>query len=589
MSHYNSGSGSGSGSGYGSSNQRGQSRPPYSGGSGGGGSYGGGGGGGRGNQGGYGGGGGGGGYGGGGYGGGGGRGGPPRGRPQDGRGRFDQPDMRTQTQMPTPPKANVVFKDELVCVVDKPAGLPIRGEDQDHNTLRESVWQLAFVRKGKMRPAHEIDTLASGAVLLVATRDETETPRQMTRPETNYLVLVEGEFGEDVVKSGSSINGPIQGSTSKGANPVTHFRVIESGNGVSLLQVRARPDLPTQIRQHLAKAGHPIIGDHDYGSTRDDIYRLAMHAFEIRYEDPETEKISRVRVPAPRSFWSVMGVEPAFGMASEAVELPKETEEEGWDRVAGWYDNLLSVKGSDHHDNLILPGVQRLLNLQPGQRLLDVACGQGLVARHLIGSCPGATALGIDLSKRLIEKAHGQSPESITYLEGDARLLEELDTGKELFDGAVCVLALMNIDPIESIFTGVMSKLKPGGQLVCVILHPSFRNPGATAWGWVQDQRTLAPVQFRRVDQYMSSRSQSIVMNPGQVSSGAKAITTSTHHRPLSTYASAITASGLTINAIEEWTSQRVSQPGPRAKAENIARDEIPMFMAIRAIKPNDS
>ena len=134
---------------------------------------------------------------GGGYGDGGGRGGPPRdgrggpprggfggdrGRPMGGPGggRFDRPDPRDQRdeKMPTPPKANVVFKDDAVCVVDKPAGLPIRGED--HNTLRESVWQLAFVRREKMRPAHEIDTLASGAVLLVRTRDETETPRQMT-------------------------------------------------------------------------------------------------------------------------------------------------------------------------------------------------------------------------------------------------------------------------------------------------------------------------------------------------------------------------------------------------------------------------
>jgi len=486
--------------------------------------------------------------------------------------------------MPTPPKANVVFKDDWVCVVDKPAGLPIRGED--HNTLRESVWQLAFVRREKMRPAHEIDTLASGAVLLVKTRDETDTPRQLTRPETNYLCVVEGEFDEEVAKSGSSINGKVEGSTSTGANPVTHFRVLESGNGLSLLQVRARPDLDRQIRQHLASSGHPILGDHDYGSTRDDIYRLAMHAFEVRYEDPETEKINRIRVPAPRSFWSVVEAEPAAGMASEAADIPKDAEEEGWDRVAGWYDNLLSVKGSDHHENLVLPGVARMIGLEPGQRLLDIACGQGLVARHMIGSQPGATAVGVDLSERLIERAHGQSPESISYQVGDARKLGELDLGDELFDAAVCVLALMNIDQIEEVFAGAMSRLKPGGKMVSVIIHPAFRNPGATAWGWILDERSRQPVQFRRVDQYMTTKTTDIVMNPGQVSSGAKAITTQTHHRPMSGYINAMASSGLMIDTVEEWSSKRVSQPGPRAKAENTAREEIPMFMAIRAVKP---
>lgn len=529
---------------------------------------------------------------GGGYGGGGGdRGGPPRGGSfgggdRGGGGRFDRPDMRQEDKGPLPPKANVVFKDDCVCVVNKPAGLPMRGEDHEHDTLRESVWQLAFVRKAKMRPAHEIDTMCSGAVLLVATRDETETPRQMTRPETNYLVLVEGIYSEDIVNTGSSINGQIEGATAKGANPVTHFRVIGSGNGVSLLQVRARPDLPGQIRQHLASSGHPVVGDHVLGATRDDLHRVAMHAFEVRYEDPETEKTCRARVPAPHSFWGVIGSEPPVGMAAEPEKLPTKAEGEGWDQVAGWYDNLLSIKGSDHHDELILPGVERLIGLEPSQRLLDIACGQGLVARHMIGKQPGATAVGVDLSKELIERAHGQSPESISYVVGDVRSLGDSDLGDELFDAAVCVLALMNIDSIEEVFAGAMDRLKPGGRLVCVTLHPAFRNPGATAWGWVTDERTRQPVQFRRVDQYMSSRSQEIVMNPGAVSSGAQAITTETHHRPMSVYINAITQSGLMIDAVEEWSSKRRSEPGPRAKAENTAREEIPMFLAIRAVKP---
>lgn len=508
----------------------------------------------------------------------GGRGGPPQ------RGQFDRRDMRQPPKGPKPPKAVVVFKDDAVCVVDKPAGLPIRGED--HNTLRESVWELPFVRREKMRPAHEIDTMASGAVLLVRTRDETETPRQMTRPETNYLVLVEGIFDEEVVKSGSSINGPIEGSKSKGANPITHYRVLETNNGLSLLQVRARPDLPGQIRQHLASIGHPVVGDHVLNATRDDVHRVALHAYEVRYEDPETEKVSRVRVPAPRSFWSVMGATPPVGMAAEDEDLPISADEEGWDRVAGWYDDLLSHKGSDHHEDLILPGVERLVGLDSGERLLDVACGQGLVSRHLIQQQPGASAMGVDLSPQLIERASGQSPESISYLVGDARSLDDVELGEHPFDASVCVLALMNIDRIDEVFQGINARLKPGGRMVCVILHPAFRNPGATAWGWIHDERTRQPMQFRRVDQYMSQRSQDIVMNPGEVSSGARAITTQTHHRPIGTYISAIGKSGLLVDTIEEWSSKRVSEPGPRAKAENHAREEIPMFMAIRAIRP---
>jgi hypothetical protein len=143
----------------------------------------------------------------------------------------------------------------------------------------------------------------------------------------------------------------------------------------------------------------------------------------------------------------------------------------------------------------------------------------------------------------------------------------------------------MNIDRIDEVFAGIASKLKVGGRFVAVILHPAFRNPGATAWGWITDERTRQPLQFRRVDQYMSERTQEIVMNPGEVSSGAAAIKTQTHHRPMSSYISAMGKQGLLVNAIEEWSSQRQSEPGPRAKAENTAREEIPMFMAIRAIR----
>ena len=194
--------------------------------------------------------------------------------------------------------------------------------------------------------------------------------------------------------------------------------------------------------------------------------------------------------------------------------------------------------------------------------------------------------MGVDLSEKLIKRAHDQSPESISYVVGDARTLGDSDLGNEPYDAAVCVLALMNIDRIEEVFAGAMARLKPGAKMVSVILHPAFRNPGATAWGWILDERTRQPVQFRRVDKYMTARTQDIVMNPGQVSSGVKAITTQTHHRPMGAYINAMCASGMMVDVVEEWSSKRTSQPGPRAKAENTAREEIPMFMAIRAIKP---
>ena len=145
----------------------------------------------------------------------------------------------------------------------------------------------------------------------------------------------------------------------------------------------------------------------------------------------------------------------------------------------------------------------------------------------------------------------------------------------------------LNIEHLERVFNGMYDRLLPGGRFVCVISHPSFRIAKGSAWGWTMDERTGQQVQFRRVDHYMSEQSNQIVMNPGKVAQGEQAITTVTHHRPISSYINAIGQSGLVVDAIEEWSSRRVSEPGPRAAAENQARREIPMFMAIRCKKPS--
>lgn len=74
-------------------------------------------------------------------------------------------------------------------------------------------------------------------------------------------------------------------------------------------------------------------------------------------------------------------------------------------------------------------------------------------------------------------------------------------------------------------------------------------------------------------------------MNPGAAASGADRIVTLTHHRPIQTYVRLLREAGFLIDAMEEWPSARESEPGPRAAEENRARREIPMFLAVRAVR----
>ncbi len=262
-----------------------------------------------------------------------------------------------------------------------------------------------------------------------------------------------------------------------------------------------------------------------------------------------------------------------------------------WEHVAAWYDELIEDRGSDHHEKIILPGTLRLLGEPSGMRILDVACGQGVLCRA--AARLGAATVGVDASPSLIDSAKRLSaspPAGIpepTFHVGDARNLGVLGLGGE-FDAACCVMALMNIEPLAPVLDGVASLLRHGAPFVAVILHPAFRSPGQTAWGWAAPDASSARgangVQFRRVDGYLSPGVSEIVMNPGAVARGGQPVTTLTYHRPIQTYVRALADAGLLVDAIEEWPSLRQSQPGPRAQAENRARREIPMFLAIRTL-----
>ena len=193
----------------------------------------------------------------------------------------------------------------------------------------------------------------------------------------------------------------------------------------------------------------------------------------------------------------------------------------------------------------------------------------------------GCDVVGVDASAQLVSAAQGRAGPRERYLVGDARRLTQLELGQ--FDCACCTMALMNIDPLGSALEGVGALLRDRGAFVGVILHPAFRAPRQTSWGW--DSSSEPAHQYRRVDAYLSSGQWPIVMNPGAVSRGARPVTTTTFHRPIERYVAALREAGFIIELLEEWPSMRRSEPGPRAEAENRARSEIPLLLAWRARK----
>jgi ubiquinone/menaquinone biosynthesis C-methylase UbiE len=244
-----------------------------------------------------------------------------------------------------------------------------------------------------------------------------------------------------------------------------------------------------------------------------------------------------------------------------------------WGGVADWYDKLVGEGGSEYHREVVLPGVLRLLNATPDEKILDVACGQGVLCRILHGR--GVETTGVDAARELIAAARQRSDPGIKYHVADARELGFLNEAG--FDGATCVLAIQNINPIQPVFEGVARALRPGGRFVLAMMHPAFRSPKETSWGWDQPKE----IQYRRVDRYLLPRKSPIVTNPGKTAD----VYTWSFHKPIEAYVKALRNARLLIDALEEWPSHKTSSPGPRAAAENAARKEIPMFLAIRALK----
>lgn len=263
-----------------------------------------------------------------------------------------------------------------------------------------------------------------------------------------------------------------------------------------------------------------------------------------------------------------------------------------WGKVAKWYDETVEQKGSYQQD-LILPNLLRLMEIRRGERILDLACGQGFFSRAFHEA--GGKVTAADISKELIELAQKKSPKEIAYHIAPAHALPFL--ANESIDKTAMVLALQNIEHLNETLAECARVLMPRGKLYLVLNHPAFRIPKESSWGFDEEKAA----QYRRIDRYLSERKVEIDMHPGlNAPKGRVGRTNSSNefvlgektvsfHRPLQTYAKALFKQGFCVRRLEEWSSTKQSQKGPRAEAENRARKEIPLFLTIEAQKISDT
>jgi 2-polyprenyl-3-methyl-5-hydroxy-6-metoxy-1,4-benzoquinol methylase len=257
--------------------------------------------------------------------------------------------------------------------------------------------------------------------------------------------------------------------------------------------------------------------------------------------------------------------------------LDKNTQaKEAWDKNAAFWNERMG-EGNDFFNVLLWPAVERLLEARPGERLLDVACGNGLTSRRLAGAKANVTAF--DVSPAMIAIAAGHPDKlNIDYRVIDATDREALlGLGKATFDGALCNMALMDMAEIGPLMAALAVLLKPGGRFVFSVLHPCFNNPATVQMGELEDQNGAIVTTYSvKIARYQTPFTQVGLAMQGQP------VPHPYFHRSLSVLLAPALAAGLMLDGLEEQAFPAGNSGGTTPLSWNGHFSEIPAALIVR-------
>ncbi len=214
---------------------------------------------------------------------------------------------------------HILFEDEWLLVVDKPAGMPVHpSKGHAAGTLVNALLGHGLAGGEEFRPGvvHRLDKDTSG--LLVVAKSA-ETHRRLVRMmkerkvDRRYLALVHGSFsvetgtieapiGRDPAKRKSMA---VEGLAARDAR--THFRVLERLGDFTLVEARLETGRTHQIRVHFLAIGHPVAGDPTY-ARRDTlgIGRQFLHSYRLGFSHPMTGEALDFEAPPPPDLAAVV-------------------------------------------------------------------------------------------------------------------------------------------------------------------------------------------------------------------------------------------------------------------------------------------
>lgn len=213
---------------------------------------------------------------------------------------------------------SVVYEDEDLIVINKPAGMPIHPSLNNYTNSLANALAWYYQQQGKpfiFRCCNRLDRDTSGLTvvakhLVSGNILSTMTKKKEVRRE--YLAVVRGH----IVPESGTISAPLarKGGTiiervvdfDRGEPAVTHYRLVREANGHSLVALQLETGRTHQIRIHLKHLGFPLVGDYLYNPDMEYISRQALHSFRLSFPHPITGEAMDFTAPLPEDMENIL-------------------------------------------------------------------------------------------------------------------------------------------------------------------------------------------------------------------------------------------------------------------------------------------
>ena len=213
---------------------------------------------------------------------------------------------------------DIVYEDEDIVVVNKPAGMPVHPSLNNYENSLANGLMYYYQEQGKpfiFRCTNRLDRDTSGLTVVAKHMVSSSILSSMgMRHEITreYLAIVrgalkpsEGTIDAPIGRTGSSL---IERKIDfeNGEHAVTHYRVVEEQNGHSLVSLILETGRTHQIRVHMKYIGHPLVGDYLYNPDMEYIDRQALHSHRLSFTHPVTGEKMEFTAPLPADMRKIL-------------------------------------------------------------------------------------------------------------------------------------------------------------------------------------------------------------------------------------------------------------------------------------------